>query len=92
MVASKEVSWRDRFLEELGSDQGVCFLYRNCQIAIHLAKSLAFHTKTKHIEVIYHFIYTLLEEGHLKRGKVTRSQNPISMLIKVVNKKNLRFY
>ena len=61
--ASKEILWLDRFLEELGHKQDNCVLNSDSQSAIHLAKNVAFHARTKHIEVRYHFIRTLLEEG-----------------------------
>ena len=89
--ASKELLWLNQFLEELGYKQDNCVLYSNSQSAIHLAKNSAFHSRTKHIEITYHFIRTLLEEGQLKLSKVHTSQNPTDMLTKVVNSKKLSF-
>ena len=89
--ASKEMLWLDRFLEELGNKQDNCVLYSDSQSAIHLAKNSAFHSRTKHIELRYHFIRTLLEEGQLKLDKVHTSKNPADMLTKVVNKEKLSF-
>jgi len=54
--ASKEMLWMDRFLEELGYKQTNPILYSDSQSAIHLVKNSAFHARTKHIEVRYHFI------------------------------------
>ena len=67
--ASKEILWLDKFLEELGYKQDNCVLNSDSQSAIHLAKNATFHARTKHIEVRYHFIRTLLEEGQLKLAK-----------------------
>ena len=89
--ASKEILWLDRFLEELGQKQDNCVLYSDSQSAIHLAKNSAFHSRTKHIEVRYHFIRNLLEEGQLKLAKIHTSKNPADMLTKVVNKEKLSF-
>ena len=50
--ASKEMIWLQRFMEELGKKQENSRLY--CDI--HLAKNLAFHSKTKNIQLRYHFI------------------------------------
>ncbi|CAA0825140.1 G-type lectin S-receptor-like serine/threonine-protein kinase [Striga hermonthica] len=52
------------------------------QSAIHLAKNLAFHSRTKHIEVKYHFIRQLLEKKMLQLKKVRGDRNPAEMLTK----------
>jgi hypothetical protein len=54
--ASKEMIWLQRFMEELGKKQENNKLYCDSQSAIHLAKNSAFHSKTKHIQLRYHFI------------------------------------
>jgi hypothetical protein len=54
--ASKEMIWLQRFMEELGKKQENNKLYCDSQSAIHLAKKLAFHSKTKNIQLRYHFI------------------------------------
>ena len=46
---SKEMIWLRRFMEELGKKQENNRLYCDSQSAIHLAKNLAFHSKTKNI-------------------------------------------
>ncbi|CAA0831750.1 Unknown protein [Striga hermonthica] len=52
------------------------------QSAIHLAKNPAFHSRTKHIEVKYHFIRQLLEKKVLQLKKVPGERNPADMLTK----------
>ncbi|CAA0823961.1 Unknown protein [Striga hermonthica] len=52
------------------------------QSAIHLAKNPAFHSRTKHIEVKYHFIWQLLEKKMLQLKKVRGDRNPADMLTK----------
>jgi hypothetical protein len=54
--ASKEMIWLQRFMEELGMKQENSRLYCDSESAIHIAKNLAFHLKTKHIRLRYHFI------------------------------------
>ena len=54
--ASKEMIWLQRFMEELGKKQENSRLYSDSQSAIHLANNSAFHSKTKHIHLKYHFI------------------------------------
>ena len=82
--ASKEMVWLQSFLEELGKKQEDNVLYCDSQSAIHLAKNPSFHSRTKHIQLRYHFIRSLLEDGILKLEKISGAQNPADMLTKTV--------
>ncbi|KAE8691518.1 Vacuolar-sorting receptor 1 [Hibiscus syriacus] len=84
--ASKEMVWLQSFLEELGKKQENNVLYCDSQSAIHLAKNPSFHSRTKHIQLRYHFIWSLLEDGILKLEKISGAQNPADMLTKTVVK------
>lgn len=57
-------------------------LHSNNQSALHLAKKLAFHSRTKHIVIHYHFIKSLLENGVLTIVKIQSSKNLANMLTK----------
>jgi hypothetical protein len=81
--------WLQRFLEELGKQQESSRLYCDIHSAIHLAKKSTFHFKTKHIQLRYHFIRSILEDGKLKLEKIHTSQNPANMLTKVVTREKL---
>ena len=70
---------------ELGKEHDKGTLYSDSQSAIHLAKNSAFHSRTKHIQLKYHFIRSVLEDGQLKLEKIHTSQNPADMLTKVVS-------
>jgi hypothetical protein len=87
--ASKEMIWLQRFMEELGKKKENSRLYCDNESAIHLAKKLTFHSKTKNIQLRYHFIRSTLEYGHLKLEKIHTSQNPVDMLTKGVTKEKL---
>ncbi|KAG9444911.1 hypothetical protein H6P81_016251 [Aristolochia fimbriata] len=80
--ANKEYIWLKSLMNELGFDNADCRLYSDNQSVIHLAKNLAFHSRTKHIHLRYHFIRTLLEEGQLKLEKIDGKKNPADMLTK----------
>eukprot|EP00253_Pinus_taeda_P028281 PITA_28281 len=54
--ASKEMIWLQRFMGELGKEHDMGTLYSDSQSAIHLEKNSAFHSRTKHIQLKYHFI------------------------------------
>jgi hypothetical protein len=69
-------------MEELGKKQENSRLYCDSNIFIHLEKNSAFHSKTKNIQLRYHFIRSVSEYGHLKLEKIHTSQNPIDMLTK----------
>lgn len=43
---------------------------------IHLAKNLVFNVKTKHIDMPYHFIRSLLVDGNLLLEKILGIKNP----------------
>ena len=87
--ASKEMIWLQRFMEELGKKEENRRLYCDNTSSIHISNNLAFHSKTKHIQLKYHFIRSSLEDGQLKLEKMHTSQNPADILTKVVTKENL---
>ena len=64
-------------------------MYCDNQSAIHIEKNLAFHYKTKHIQIKYHLIRSILEDGHLKLEKIHTSQNPAHMLTNGVTREKL---
>ncbi|KAK3022595.1 hypothetical protein RJ639_046200 [Escallonia herrerae] len=66
-----------------------CKLWTDSQSAIHLAKNSAFHSRTKHIQLRYHFIQSLLEDGQLNLEKIEGNKNPADMLTKVVDRQKL---
>ena len=82
--ASKELIWLQGFLKELGKERDNSVLHCDSQSAIHLAKNPIFHSRTKHIQVRYHFIRSLLEDGMISLEKISGSQNPVDILTKVV--------
>ncbi|KAE8693713.1 putative beta-D-xylosidase [Hibiscus syriacus] len=83
--ASKEMVWLQSFLEELGKKQENNGLYYDSQSVIHLAKNSSFHSRTKHIQLRYHFIRSLLEDEILKLEKISGAQNSADMLTKKEN-------
>lgn len=82
--ASKEMIWLQRLLGELGIKGVGGKLCSDSQSAIHLAKNGAFHSKTKHIKLRYHFIRKLLEDGELILEKIDGSKNPADKFTKPV--------
>ena len=60
-------------MEELGKKQENNRLYSDSQSAIHFGKKLGFHSKTKHKQLKYLFIRSILEDELLKLEKIHTS-------------------
>ena len=88
--ASKEMVWLKFFLKELDKEQNNSVLFCDNQSAIHLAKNPIFHARMKHIELKYHFIKDLIEEGILLLKKIRGIENPADMMTKVVTREKLK--
>jgi hypothetical protein len=68
--AIKEIIWLQRFMEELGKKKDNKRLYFDSESAIHIANKSTFHSTNKHIQLRYHFIQSILEDGYLKLEKI----------------------
>lgn len=88
--AGKEMVWLHNFLQEIGKDQGCRALYTDSQSALCLAKNAVFHSRTKHIQLKYHYIRELIDDGTLALRKIAGVINPADMLTKVVTTDKLR--
>jgi len=76
-------------MEELGKQQVNSYLFTNSQSAIHLAKNFALHSKTKHIQLRYHFIRLVVDDGQLWLEKIHTDENPVDTFTKTVTRKKL---
>ncbi|MGI4421791.1 Ty1/Copia family ribonuclease HI, partial [Klebsiella pneumoniae] len=70
---------------DLGIDQEHVDVYCDSQSAICLAKNQVHHSRTKHIDVRFHFIREILNEGDVLLEKISTQDNPADMLTKVVS-------
>ena len=77
-------------MKELDKEQVNPSLHSNKQSVIDLAKNPVYHDRIKHIDVPYHFIRTLLNDGVLLLVKINTRRNPADMLTKVVTTKKLK--
>ena len=87
--ASKELLWLKKFVNELGFVQDEYVLFCDNQSAIHLSKNASFHSRSKHIDVRYHWIRDVLNSKQMKLEKVHTNNSSADMLTKVVTKENL---
>jgi len=81
---AKELLWMKKFLKELGLSQEKYVLYCDSQNAIHLSKILTFHSRSKHIDVQYHWIRDALEVKQLSLEKIHTDQNGSDMMTKIL--------
>eukprot|EP00253_Pinus_taeda_P020148 PITA_20148 len=65
--ASKEAVWLQRLCSSMGLVQGAIRIDSDSQSAIFLAKNPAYHSKTKHIDVQYHFVRDMIEDKKVLR-------------------------
>eukprot|EP00253_Pinus_taeda_P019115 PITA_19115 len=82
--ACKDMLWMQRFLGEIGIKKDKYVLYCDSQSAIHLAKNPTFHSKTKHIDLRYHWIRHVLEEEQLSLETIHTDRNPADTLTKIL--------
>ncbi|MCO5562441.1 hypothetical protein L7F22_016069 [Adiantum nelumboides] len=80
--ACKEAIWLGRLVVDLGVKVDMSELYCDSQSAIQLAKNPVFHSKTKHIDVKYHFIRKVLEDKQIQLMKIHTKDNPADLLTK----------
>ncbi|KAK4286499.1 hypothetical protein QN277_003048 [Acacia crassicarpa] len=82
--ACKEILWMKNLLLKLGHKQDRYKLRCDNQSAIHLAKNSTYHSRTKHIDVRYHWIRDVIENGELELVKVHTNLNWSDMMTKSV--------
>ena len=64
-------------------------LFCDNQSAIHLSKNASFHSRSKHIDVHYHWIRDVLNSKQMQFEKFHTNDNGADMLTKVVTKEKL---
>ena len=61
----KEATWLRGLVTELGVPQATIVVFCDSQSAIHLTKNDAYHSKTKHNSVKYHFVRDTVATGEI---------------------------
>ena len=91
MHVAKEALWLHSFLQELHSmpDDPLILNYNN-QGVITLAKDNKFHTRTKHIDVHYHFIHEAVEDGNVMVQYIPTGDNVSNIFTKPLTKAKFR--
>ena len=82
--AVKEAIWLQGLLDDLAFGKKQVTMFCDNQSAIHLVKNQVYHARTKHIDVRYHFVWEIIEEGGVLVQKIKTDDNLADMLTKVV--------
>ncbi|KAL5541599.1 hypothetical protein UlMin_009309 [Ulmus minor] len=75
IAAIKEALWLQGILQELKLMEDKAIVFSDSQSTLHLCKNLAFHEKTKHVDVRYHFIIEKVIEGKILVEKISTNDN-----------------
>ena len=82
--AVKEALWLHGLVNELGISQKQVEAHCDSQSAIYLAKYQMYHSRTKHIDVRFHYVRDIVEKNIIVLQKIATADNPADMLTKVV--------
>lgn len=83
--ACKEVIWLKRLCLDIGFYVGKITICCDNQSVICLVKNPTFHAKTKHIDVQFHFVCDMVEDGKVNLEKVDTLVNVVDALMKLVS-------
>eukprot|EP00253_Pinus_taeda_P036443 PITA_36443 len=86
--ASKAV-WLQRLCSSMGLVQEAIRIDCDSESAIFLAENPSYHSKTKHIDVQYHFVRDMIEDKKMLQVKVDTLKNTANALTKSVSSKKL---
>ena len=89
--ACKGAIWLKGLLGEIGRLQNSVLVFCDSQSAIHLATNPVYHSKTKHIDLKYHFVREAISEGGVDLKKVHTQENCVDMFTKPVLLEKLRW-
>eukprot|EP00253_Pinus_taeda_P034842 PITA_34842 len=89
--ASKEAIWLKGLLDEIGRIPEKVDVLCDSQSAIHLATNLAYHNRTKHIDVRYHFLRHVIDGRKVALQKVHTQENCADIFAKLVTVEKLRW-
>ncbi|MDF3675398.1 Ty1/Copia family ribonuclease HI, partial [Enterobacter hormaechei] len=89
--ACKEAIWLKRLCSDVGVDAEQITIWCDSQSAICLAKNPTFHARTKHIDVQFHFVRDMVEDGKVNLEKVDTVMNVANALTKPVGTEKFRW-
>ena len=84
-----QLLWMKQMLSDYGFKQGMLSLFCDNTSAINISKNPVLHSRTKHIEIRYHFIRNLVEEKLLELSFIPTEQQLADLFTKPLD--NARF-
>ena len=93
--AAKEAVWIRNLLQYIGRSQyagkeQATLIYGDNQGALRLVANPEFHAKSKHIDVQYHYVRELLEEGTIRTEYIRTSEMAADCLTKPLKRVQLK--
>ena len=86
--ATKEAIWLRRLLKDLGhEEEGPTVLMEDNQGCIALSKNPIHHSRTKHIDIQWHFIREKVETGEVVLKYIPIDEQVVDLLTKALDKK-----
>ena len=84
--AAKEALWLKQLLNELNKDANQTLIYCDIKSTICLAKNPEMHSRTKHIDIRYHFLREKIKEQKFKVDHLDTNEMPADFLTKGLSK------
>ena len=81
-----QLIWMNKMLTDYGYPQSNLTIYCDSTSAINISKNPVQHSRTKHIDIRYHFIRELVERGTLKLSHVSSESQLAGMFTKALNR------
>ena len=78
----KETIWLKKLLRDFKVKQDMMRVNCDNQSALHLMKNPTFHSQTKHIDIRYHFVRDVVDDGLVSLLKIHTDANPTDVLTK----------
>jgi hypothetical protein len=90
-AAACQAVWLRQLLKELGQEQRKgTIIYRDNQSTVFLTKNHGHHSRTKHIDIRFHFIRNLVENGTVEIRSCYTEKQLADMFTKALKKE--QFY
>ena len=88
VTTTSKLIWLKALLASLGVfHDSAMHLHCDSQAALHIAKNLVFHERTRHIELDCHFVQEKLEVGDITFSYIPSKHQPVDIFTKGLGKK-----
>lgn len=87
IMASCEAIWlRNLFSDLFGHVMDTTMILYDNQSGISLSKNLVFHDRSKHIDIRYHFIWDMVQQGAIRLHHIVTDKHVIDILTNALRK------